>query len=70
MTSNEVLLHQYIINTIDLANKLNINMDELKNKINREINHHKPNKINKKNRSKKKPMRPPLWISDSSSDET
>ena len=24
MTSNEVLLHQYIINTIDLANKLNI----------------------------------------------
>ena len=70
MTSNEVLLHQYIINTIDLANKLNINMDELKNKINREINHYKPIKKNKKNKSKKKPMRPPLWISDSSSDET
>ena len=73
MNSDEICLYQSISNSINIALRLGIDMDNLKHKINSQIEisyipKYRSSTKNKK-KSKKKPIRTPLWISDSSNDE-
>jgi hypothetical protein len=65
--NSEEQFFQSITKSIKLAQKLGMDIQHIKNNFNRQLETIYKSKIKTKN--KKKPMRPPLWISDSSDDD-